>query len=266
VNQSNDIIPNLKAVQSSAVLCRPLYVRAKETGAKAPAIRDPKAVEIANCLELDAAIMEGSLLNSHVILTRTVIIDHAVKNFCIKKAGIVINLGAGLDTRVVRLGNGQTRWYDVDIPEIIAFRRAFIRESAEVRFLAKSLLDPAWVKEFANREVDTPVLIIAEGLFSNLTTAEVQQLLDLLTKNFPGSEMYCDVVDNRLVGRGAPPFFKWGLAKAKDIEQLHPRLQLIEHWRIKDFQTNRQQLLTNLWNLLKPPAQKRLQVLRVRFK
>jgi hypothetical protein len=237
-------------VQSSAVLCRPLYVRAKETGAKAPAIRDPKAVEIANCLELDAAIMEGSLLNSHVILTRTVIIDHAVKNFCIKKSGIVINLGAGLDTRVVRLGNGQTRWYDVDIPEIIAFRRAFIRESAEVRFLAKSLLDPAWVKEFANREVDTPVLIIAEGL----------------TKNFPGSEMYCDVVDNRLVGRGAPPFFKWGLAKAKDIEQLHPRLQLIEHWRIKDFQTNRQQLLTNLWNLLKPPAQKRLQVLRVRFK
>jgi O-methyltransferase involved in polyketide biosynthesis len=265
VNQRNEI-PNLKAVQTSAVLCRPLYVRAKESGAKAPAIRDPKAVEMAKCLELDAAIMDGSLLNSYVILTRTVIIDHAVKSYCTKKAGIVINLGVGLDTRLVRLGNGKTHWYEVDIPEIMAFRRFFINESVGVRFLAKSLLDRAWITELAQREAETPVLIIAEGLLPYLTATETQQLLSLLTENFPGAEMYCDVVDSRLVGRGTPPFFKWGLAKAKEIEQLHPRLKLIEHWSIKDFETNRKQLLDYLQSLLKPPAKKRLQVLRVRFK
>jgi O-methyltransferase involved in polyketide biosynthesis len=265
VNQYNKI-PNFKAVQTSAVLCRPLYVRAKETGVQNPVLRDPKAVEIFNCLGLDAAIMDGSLLNSYVILTRTVIIDHAVKNFCAKQAGIVINLGAGLDTRVVRLGNGKTSWYEVDIPEIMAFRRLFISESTGVRFLAKALLDRAWIKEFANREAETPVLIIAEGLLSYLTATEARQLLNLLAENFPGAEMYCDVVQSGLVGRGTPPFFKWGLNKAKEIEQLHPRLKLIEHWSIKNFQTNRKQLVDYLRSLLKPPAQKRLQVLRVRFK
>jgi O-methyltransferase involved in polyketide biosynthesis len=265
VNQANEI-PHLKAVQASPVLCRPLYVRAMESLAKKPALRDPKAVEIVKRLGLDAAIMEGSLLNSHVILSRTLIIDHAVKNFSVKKAGIIINLGVGLDTRVVRLGNAQTRWYEVDIPEIMAFRRAFISESAQVRFIAKPLLDEIWLNELAHWEDQTPILIIAEGLLSYFTMAETRQLLNLLAERFPGAQMYCDVVDGSLVARGPAPVFKWGLTKAKEIEQLHPKLQLVEHWSIKDFEVNRKQLLTYLISLLKAPAQKRLQVLRVRFK
>jgi O-methyltransferase involved in polyketide biosynthesis len=264
VNLSKEI-PNYQDVRTSAVLCRPLYVRAKETGSKTPALRDPKAVEIANCLELEAALMDGSLLNHYVILTRTLIIDHVVKNFSVKKAGIVINLGAGLDTRVVRLANEQTRWYEVDIPEIMAFRRAFINETAQVRFLAKPLLDRAWVRELANREVETPVLIVAEGLLSYLTVAEAQQLFDLLAQNFAGAELVGDIVDIRVAGRGTAPFFKWGISKAKEIEQIHPRLNLVEHWSIKDYQINRKQLGTYLQSIFKP-AHKRLQVLRVRLK
>jgi O-methyltransferase involved in polyketide biosynthesis len=258
-------IPNYQKVRTSAVLCRPLYVRAQETASEAPALRDPKAVEIANCLELDASIMDGSLLNPYVILTRTLIIDHAVKNFSVKKAGIVINLGAGLDTRVVRLGNEETRWYEVDIPEIIAFRRAFINEAAPVRFLARTLLDRAWVRELTNREVETPVLIIAEGLLSYLTVTETQQLFDLLIENFPEAEFVGDVVERRLAGRGTAPFFKWGITKAKEIEQLHSRLKLIEHWSLKDYQINRKQLGAYIRSIFKP-AHRRLQFLRMRFK
>jgi O-methyltransferase involved in polyketide biosynthesis len=265
VNPANEI-PNLKAVQASPVLCRSLYVRARETESKKPAIRDPKAVEILKSLALSAAVMDGSLLNSHVILARTLIIDHAVKNFCVTKAGIIINLGVGLDTRVVRMGNGQTRWYEVDIPEIIAFRRVFFNESPQVRFIAKALLDRGWVNELDYWEAETPLLIIAEGLLPYLTVVETQQLFSLLGEQFPNAEMYCDVVDGGLVGRGTAPLFKWGLTKAKEIEQLHPQLKLVEHWSIKDYEVNRRQFLAYLGSLFKPPAQKRLQVLRIKFK
>jgi O-methyltransferase involved in polyketide biosynthesis len=262
--QQLDGLPNLKKIQNSPALWLPLYLRAQaSTGANFSALRDPKAVEILKCLKLDLAFGHDSSLNAQLILTRTLIIDHAVKRFLKKNAGVVINLGAGLDTRLARLQRGDTYWYEVDIPEIIEFRRCFFKEADRVRFLAAALLDNSWIEAVATTK-ETPVLLVAEGLLPYLSAAETGSLLQLLVANFPQAEMYFDVVHRRLAGQGLTPF-KWGLDKAKEIEQLYPGIKLVEHWSIKDFPSDRKQLWNYLRSFFNPGAQKRLQVLRVRF-
>jgi O-methyltransferase involved in polyketide biosynthesis len=262
--RQHDELPNLKKIQNSPALWLPLYLRAQAaTGANSLALPDPKAVEILKCLELEPALGHDCCLNAQLILTRTLIIDHAVKRFLKKNTGVVINLGAGLDTRLARLKRGDTYWYEVDIPEIIEFRRCFFKDAERVRFLAASLLDNSWIEAVATTE-ETPVLLVAEGLLPYLSVAETGSLLQLLAVNFPQAEMYFDVAHRRLTGQGLTPF-KWGLDKAREIEQLYHGIKLVEHWSIKDFPSDRKQLWNYLRSFLNPVAKKRLQVLRVSF-
>jgi methyltransferase (TIGR00027 family) len=243
----------------------PLYVRARDTGSKTPVICDPKAVEILRRLELDTSIFEGCAFPAETVLTRTLILDKAVKDSLKKRSGVVVNLGAGLDTRFFRLDNGKIRWYDLDAPPVIALRRKLLRESERVRCIATSVFDEDWTGEI---EVQTaePVLIIAEGLLMYRTETEVQNLLGRLARHFPEAEMVFDVVHSRLAGKGNAGRFLWGLDKAAAIERIHPRVQLLEHWNIKDFYPNQVKLLYYLMTLLQISSNKRLQILRVKFK
>jgi len=53
----------------------------------------------------------------------------------------VVNLGAGLDTTFDRVDNGHIRWYDVDLPDAIAFRQTLIPETERSTCLARSAFD-----------------------------------------------------------------------------------------------------------------------------
>jgi O-methyltransferase involved in polyketide biosynthesis len=243
----------------------PLYVRARDAGSKTPVIRDPKAVEILRRLELNTSISEVSPIPDHTLLTRTLILDKVVEDFIRKCNGVIINLGAGLDTRFFRLDNGKVRWYDLDSCEVIALRRKFLKESERVRFIAISIFDEAWAGKIPI-QTDEPVLIIAEGLFMYHSETEIQTLFARLARHYPESEVYFDVIHSRLVGKGNNNLFRWGLDKAAAIEKLHPRIQLMEHWNIKDFHSKRVKLFYYLATLLQISAKKRLQILRVKFK
>ena len=56
--------------------------------------------------------------------------------------GLVVNLGAGLDTRFYRLDNGTIAWIDIDLPEVVAFRQK-LQDPANPRrlLLAASVLE-----------------------------------------------------------------------------------------------------------------------------
>ena len=44
-----------------------------------------------------------------------------------EKEAVILHLGCGLDSRVLRV-NGSNTWYDVDFPEVIAERRRYFRQ------------------------------------------------------------------------------------------------------------------------------------------
>jgi O-methyltransferase involved in polyketide biosynthesis len=253
-----------KRAQDAETLFFPLYVRARDAGSKTPVIRDPKAVEILRRLELDTSIFEGGAIPGRTLLTRTVILDKAVKDSIKKRGGVVINLGAGLDTRFYRLDNGKIRWYDLDVPAVIALRRKLLKESERLRFVAASIFDEDWTGEIEVQAAE-PVLIIAEGLLMYRKETEVQNLLGRIARRFPEAEMYFDGVHSRLAGKGNNNRFLWGLDKAAAITRLHPRIQLLEHWDIKDFYPRQVKLFYYLLTLLHISSNKRLLILRVKF-
>jgi O-methyltransferase involved in polyketide biosynthesis len=100
---------------------------------------------------------------------------------------VIVNIGAGFDSRFSRLDNGSILWYDLDLPDAIEVRKKAFPEQDRVTMIACDVLDPSWCepirKELEGR-ASKPVFI-AEGLFMYLTFDQIRSLLNVLRDNFP---------------------------------------------------------------------------------
>lgn len=121
---------------------------------------------------------------------RTAILDEQVRNFLDKAPdGLVVNLGAGLDTRFHRLDNGRVEWIELDLPAVIALRRKLAEPGSKRHWMiAASILDDGWVAEI-KRRARSRILFVAEGLFPYFTEEEHRKIFHCLAGNFPGQEM-----------------------------------------------------------------------------
>lgn len=248
----------------SETLLISLYARAKEASGNAPAISDSKAAEIMNRLDVGTKVFDGGEITAHGILARTGIIDGEVMGALAERPGLtVINLGAGLDTRLSRIDNGKLKWYDLDLPEVIMLRREFFSENERVRFIAKSVTDASWIQEIGGVEAKNTV-ILAEGLLMYFSEAEVKCIFDLLSAHYTGAHMYFDVIHSYFTGKKISSAFLWGLDKAQDIEKMNPCIRLRASWSTGDLYKNRQPLFLRIMNFL-PSTRNRSQILHIQF-
>lgn len=96
--------------------------------------------------------------------------------------GIIIHLGAGLDSRINRVDAVFKNWYDLDFPEVIALRKDFYSENDSYSMIASSVTDFSWMDKIQyNGE---PVLVIAEGLSMYLKEEDIRTLTEQLSAKF----------------------------------------------------------------------------------
>ena len=248
----------------SETLFIPLAVRAMEMKRSNPIVRDEKAAEILAQTEISDTIVDGDGMAAHGILARTKVIDEEIKGILLNNPNtVIINLGAGLDTRISRIDNGKLKCYELDLPDVIALRRKYFAESERIRFILESVLDDTWVKELGEINGDN-VVIIAEGLLMYFAVEDVKRIFHILTEYFPGAHMYFDVVHSFFVGKGISSTFLWGLDKASDIEAMSPNIRLVHAWRTGDLLKKRQSLFFRIMNVL-PSTRSRSQILYVRL-
>lgn len=77
-----------------------------------------------------------------VKIGRIVEIDKRVKQFIMRYAdGVIVNVGAELDTMFSRMDNGRIRWYNVDMPETMELRRKMVESRDREQNIGKSILD-----------------------------------------------------------------------------------------------------------------------------
>ena len=162
------------------------------------------------------------------------------KNIVMSQVGahpdaVVVQLGAGLDTRFERLGRPQiTAWYDLDLPEVIALRRQLLPESTN-HYLAISLFDESWMQTVAAH--GKPVLLLCEGVLMYFDTDTVKDWLATLARHLPQATLVFDIVPPALVGKAKrhdalgkmgkeAPEFKWSLKDNRELEQWLPGLKL----------------------------------------
>jgi len=255
---------NLKSTISKTLLI-PLTARALEMKREKPVFRDSKAAEIVAQIDVGDSIVEGGNIATHGILARTKVIDGEINKMLLQNPNLtVINLGAGLDTRISRIDNGSLRCFEIDLPDVIALRRKFFAENERIRFISGSVLDSTWINEIG--EIDTGnTVVVAEGLLMYFSLHDVGQIFNILADHFKGAQMFFDVVHSYFVGKGISANFQWGIDRANDIERQFPNIQFIRSWSIGDILRERQPFILNLLNIL-PNTKNRSQILHIRFK
>jgi methyltransferase (TIGR00027 family) len=123
------------------------------------------------------------------MIIRTAVMDEIIVRRVAGGVQIVYNLAAGLDTRAFRLAlPSSLRWIDVDLPEIIEYRRdhlANAKPACVYEQIAADLFDPAqWARRFAGvAESEGPALAITEGLLIYLTDQQVGALAQQLHRS-----------------------------------------------------------------------------------
>ena len=250
---------HLEAVSETLFL--PLYALALESHRPTPIMVDTSAVELTRRLNeffahsgkkihrrLAKGQLPGTLLTSMSLRIRHY--DRCVSAFLAQEPdAVVVNLGCGLDDRRRRVDNGRMRWYDLDLPEVIALRRQFLPETGRMHFIASSVLDFAWLDELPH-EPGRKFLFLAEGLLMYLPPDGVRSLIKALCDRRPGAELLAEVAHSRTVrmmhsrfGRGKfrrqfglseNVVYQFGLADGREIEGWAPGLTLLDEWTYFD--------------------------------
>ncbi len=234
----------LKIPEISETLFIPLAARADETLRVDGVIRDDKAVEFLKRADTANLIVSGGSISTLGILARTKIIDEETSKIlsCASKA-VIVNLGAGLDTRYDRISRKGVKWYDLDLAETIELRKQFTGEN-DLHFIAKSVLDESWTDEIKTEEGDA-VIVIAEA--------------------FPGADIFFDVVHPFFINKGISSKFLWGTDRAKDLEKLDAHIELVKSWSMGSLLKKRQPWILRMLNIL-PSTRKRSQIIHLKIK
>jgi len=212
----------------------PLHFRVAASRAGSAAYRDETAERFHDAIAYDWERFAGRQVPGAGIEARTRILDREVGAFVdAQLEGLVVNLGAGLDTRFYRLDNGTITWVDIDLPAVVAFRQK-LQEPANSRrrLVAASVLEDGWIPQ-VKRLARSPVLFVAEGLFPYFTEAQHRAVFAALSGNFPGQEMLFHTIAPSALREFAHlsvlsklrtrADMQWGLEEGADVSSLDPR-------------------------------------------
>jgi O-methyltransferase involved in polyketide biosynthesis len=217
----------LGAVQQTLFI--PLLARARAAQRRHPVLRDPKAVEIAGSVQVDAKYGRGA--GGSVTVLRTVLMDAWVRDFLASNpAGTVVEIGSGLNSRFERVDNGQVHWIDLDLPDSIELRRKFFADTDRRQMVAASVTSEEWLPIVAQRP--GPYFFVADGVLVYLTEEQVSTLLTRIKDHFPNARVALDTFPQRTLDqqrklaarRGIPARFAWACDDPRSLERLGLRV------------------------------------------
>ena len=251
--------PNLETVSETLFL--PLFALAIGSREADPILRDERAMALADSIlemnrdsgnPLFARLAAGRLPRALIVSLslRMRRFDEYVRTFLASQPdGVIVNLGCGLDVRRHRVDNGRMRWFDLDLPEVIALRRSLLDETDRMRFIASSVTENAWLSALPD-EPGERFMFLAEGLFMYLPEAEVRSLVAGIAGARPGSELVAEVAARRIVslmhtrfGRGKfrrqfgfahDVVYSSGLSDSAEIESFAAGVRLLDEWTYFD--------------------------------
>jgi len=238
-----------------------LFSRAIESRSPDPIVRDDYAVAICESLRpalagspdrLKRALAKDRLapvVYRHIAL-RSSYYDQAARAFMRNNPGsVLVNLGCGLDTRFMRIDDGHVVYFDLDLPEMIAFKRRLIAQNQRYQMIPQSVFDYDWMNRLEQTN-PRQVLFLAEGVFIYMEAERVKDFVRRLQQRFPGSELLCEVFNSRWLKQPFTPLANWflrqvtrlgehaayhfGLRDSREMESWGKGIELLEDWTYFD--------------------------------
>ena len=215
----------LGAVQETLLI--PLWSRAVDFLKPHSILRDAKAAELIKQINYDFTKFASAWKSQVGCCVRGAIFDQWTREALAKDPEtLVVEIGAGLDTRYERLGGAARRWVDLDMPDSMELRRRFFTENSQRQFVEGSVLEEDWVKPVRAMAEGHPVAFVAEGVLMYFPEADVKRLFGILATHFPGSRLLFDSLGPAMVKHQSKhdsvtktsAKFAWGIADIRDVE------------------------------------------------
>lgn len=102
---------------------------------------------------------------------------------------VVLHIGCGMDSRVLRVGACENLWYDVDFEDVIEERKRYFSESSTYFMLSGDVSKADWLSKIPKNK---PAIVVMEGVSMYLTPEENRALLERLTKHFSSVHLLMD--------------------------------------------------------------------------
>ncbi|MFW9968949.1 MAG: class I SAM-dependent methyltransferase [Candidatus Odinarchaeota archaeon] len=180
----------------------PLYARAKYSALYPETLKDPLAetllkqiIEMYPDQQEKFAMLEEFMdeFTSINFLFRAKKFDDEIREFIkIHPFATIINLGCGLDTSNLRIGDINLKWFQIDLPDGISLREQLIPPTLNSKDIAKSILDYRWFEE-VDFNKESGVLILAAGLLNYFEEVQLKDLCDNLANYFKGGILLFDL-------------------------------------------------------------------------
>ena len=143
---------------------------------------DPKALELKK--KLPSSLPEQDGQSQYTLLAsaaRSANMDRYIRTFLEHRPdGVIVQLGCGLETAYYRCDNGRSRWYAVDLPHVVEYRRELLPEPERETYLAGDAFAEDWIRQVRADVPNAPILVTAGGLFHYFEEAKVVCLLQTL--------------------------------------------------------------------------------------
>lgn len=109
---------------------------------------------------------------------RSANMDRCISGFLDRNPdGVIVELGCGLETAYFRGGPGTGTWYEVDLPDVIEYRRSLLGEREDDILVSADAFSGEWMDIVRERHPDSPVLVTASGLLYYFPRERVLGLL-----------------------------------------------------------------------------------------
>ncbi|KDE63193.1 hypothetical protein IX329_000865 [Fusobacterium necrophorum] len=225
----------------SETLLVPFYARVYGSRHYSDRFYDKAVLEVFPKIDYDFSKFTKGKMSLWGCLARSIILDREIKKFLkVYPDAKCINLACGFDTRFYRLDNGKIRWFEFDFSEVIVLRKQIFPGNDRLFSLVGNVLEE---KIYDNiKEAGENVLIILEGLLIYFTEQQVQELFQILKRNFPKAtifaefsrpfsvkyQKYHDTVHETMAK------FQWGIRNSKEIEKICPGVEFLEEWNLTE--------------------------------
>ena len=94
---------------------------------------------------------------------------------------VVIHIGCGMDSRVLRVGTRGHQWYDIDFPDVIEERKCYFDESENYKMISSDVRDNAWLSGVKD---SGSAIVVMEGVSMYLTADEMRGIVNALCDHF----------------------------------------------------------------------------------
>lgn len=180
--------PNFKNSVSETLLIN-LYMRHLDFKGTAPILNDPFSSAVVEQIDYDFAKFDDARLSKTGTIIRAKFFDDETLRLAAEfDRPVIVQLGAGLDTRPLRLQSAlpSATFYDLDLPDVISVRDALLPKAQNNFSLPRSMLDPSWMDELAAKHGSAGYIFILEGVSMYFEKEEFKEFFIVLSQKFRG--------------------------------------------------------------------------------